>query len=264
MRLAWVNDIHLNFVNPAGVRAFTGALASSGADAVLLGGDIGEAPSVVRYLRTLAETVRKPIYFVLGNHDFYHSSIALVRQRVSQLVREVPSLIWLTESSVVPLSAQVGLVGHDGWADGRCGDFFSSTVPLSDYQLIADFLGLGRADRFRKLNELGDEAAAHFRRQLPAALEHFHKVIVVTHVPPYLEAAVHEGKPSDANYAPHFACRAAGEALSEAMAARRDREMLVLCGHTHGEGRVKILPNLEVLTGGAVYGRPAIHSVIEV
>jgi hypothetical protein len=40
--------------------------------------------------------------------------------------------------------------------------------------------------------------------------------------------------------------------------------MTVLCGHTHSSGEAQILPNLRVLTGGAVYGKPALQRVLEV
>ena len=39
--------------------------------------------------------------------------------------------------------------------------------------------------------------------------------------------------------------------------------MTVLCGHTHGRGHARILPNLEVRTGGAKYGNPAIQCIME-
>ena len=35
--------------------------------------------------------------------------------------------------------------------------------------------------------------------------------------------------------------------------------MTVLCGHTHSAGIAKILPNLEVRTGAAEYGRPELQ-----
>lgn len=41
------------------------------------------------------------------------------------------------------------------------------------------------------------------------------------------------------------------------------RDVLVLCGHTHGEGEALVLPNLRVQTGGADYGAPRI-ALIEV
>jgi hypothetical protein len=44
----------------------------------------------------------------------------------------------------------------------------------------------------------------------------------------------------------------------------RPRKMTVLCGHTHGSGEAQVLPNLRVLTGGAVYGKPGVQRVLEV
>jgi hypothetical protein len=40
--------------------------------------------------------------------------------------------------------------------------------------------------------------------------------------------------------------------------------MTVLWGDTDGSGEAQILPNLRVLTGGAVYGKPCVQRVIEV
>ena len=38
--------------------------------------------------------------------------------------------------------------------------------------------------------------------------------------------------------------------------------LTVLCGHTHGAGEVKILPNLLVKTGGAEYKKPELQNPI--
>ncbi|MEA3468158.1 MAG: hypothetical protein U9R57_08050 [Thermodesulfobacteriota bacterium] len=47
------------------------------------------------------------------------------------------------------------------------------------------------------------------------------------------------------------------------MSAYPDRQMTVLCGHTHSSGQVTILPNLLVKTGGAEYGSPMIQEALE-
>ena len=49
MKLAWLTDIHLNFLRPPAVGAFIEMLAETEADAVLIGGDIGEGPDVSLY-----------------------------------------------------------------------------------------------------------------------------------------------------------------------------------------------------------------------
>ena len=48
------------------------------------------------------------------------------------------------------------------------------------------------------------------------------------------------------------------------MESRPDRELMVMCGHTHGRGEAEILPNLRVLTGGAECGNPELQRVFDV
>jgi 3',5'-cyclic AMP phosphodiesterase CpdA len=264
MRLAWATDIHLNFLEPPALETFLAAIADARPDAVIVSGDIAEAPSVEGYLVAIERAVERPIYFVLGNHDYYGGAIAEVRACMTALSARVPRLRWLNAAGVVPLTEETALVGHDGWADGRLGDYARSTVMLNDYFHIRELTGLDAKTRLAALNRLGDEAAAHFRALLPRALARFRRVVVVTHVPPFREACWHEGRISDDNWLPHFSSRAAGEALAEAAGAHPDRELLVLCGHTHGEGVARPLENLEVRTGGADYGAPALQPLIEI
>jgi predicted MPP superfamily phosphohydrolase len=264
MRLAWLTDIHLNFLNAPGRERFLDAVRGVGADAVLLGGDIGESDTVVPYLQRMAGHLPCPIYFVLGNHDFYDGSLRKVRSEVRRLCRRVRNLRWLSESDAVTLTEETALAGHDGWADARLGDFDRSTVMLNDYLLIDELAGISRKERRRRLRALGAEAAAAVRRTLPAALDARPHTVFLTHVPPFREAAWHEGRPSDADWAPHFACGAVGDVLRELMASRPDRRLTVLCGHTHGGGETKILPNLTVLTGAAEYGRPVVQRMFDV
>jgi 3',5'-cyclic-AMP phosphodiesterase len=114
------------------------------------------------------------------------------------------------------------------------------------------------------LNSLGDEAARHFEAVLQQAVAQYPNVIAATHVPPFKEAAWYDGKHSDDNYLPHFDCQAAGHAMRRIMQANPQSRLLVLCGHTHGSGEARILDNLQVLTGGAEYGRPEIQRVLDV
>jgi predicted phosphodiesterase len=263
-RLAWVTDIHLNFLQPPRLEAFYSTLANAPADALLLSGDIGEAPDVTLFLEALAIRFGRPIYFVLGNHDFYHGSIAGVRARVEALCGASPGLVWLPRAGVVPLTAETGLLGHDGWGDGRLGDYWASQVQLNDFYLIEELSSIDCRERLARLEALGDEAAAHFQAALPHALEQFPSLMVVTHVPPFREACWYAGRISDDHWLPFFACKAVGDALAQAMRARPDRRMTVLCGHTHETGQTQILPNLLVLTGGAQYGAPHIQRILTV
>lgn len=264
--LAWLTDIHLNFLRPLVLEAFVDMLVETETDAFVISGDIGEADDVAVYLHTIADRVSRPVYFVLGNHDFYRSSIAGVREKVRALCSVTPNLRWLPDAGVIPLTDDACLVGHDGWGDGRLGNYHDSEVMLNDFGLIEEFGGFDEdsAGRLTKLHALGDEAASHFRAVLPDALARFRHVVAVTHVPPFREACWYDGNISDDNWLPFFSCRAVGDELLSAMTAAPDRKMTVLCGHTHGGGEATILPNLRVLTGSARYGQPAIQQVLVV
>jgi predicted MPP superfamily phosphohydrolase len=263
-RLAWATDIHLNFLSVEEVEAFCHRISALEPHALVVSGDIAEGPTIKGYLELLAREIERPIYFVLGNHDFYRSSIRRVRRIVSDLCREHDGLVWLGGSGVVELSSTVGLLGHDGWADGRIGSFFESKVVLNDYVLIEELSELSTRARFERLNALGDEAADHLRTHLPGALERYEKVYVVTHVPPFREACWYLGEPSNDEWLPHFACRAVGDVLSGMAAEFPSREVTVLCGHTHGRGVARLSPNLVVRTGGAAYGEPVVEEVIDI
>jgi 3',5'-cyclic-AMP phosphodiesterase len=89
-------------------------------------------------------------------------------------------------------------------------------------------------------------------------------VIVLTHVPPYREAAWHEGRHSDDDWAPWFTCRAVGEAIDACAREHPATSFLVLCGHTHGEGTYAPRDNVVVHTAKADYGAPRVQRVFEV
>lgn len=263
MRLAWLTDVHLNFVKDESRQAFYLSISEVRPDAVLIGGDISEAPDVVERLHEIERAVRKPIYFVLGNHDFYRSSMEKVQARIRKLATP-PNLIWLTEGGVQLLNESTALIGDDSWADGRLGNYLGSQIFLNDYLLIEDFAGLDKAARLRLLNQLGDAAAMRVRTKLNEACAQRGRIVLLTHVPPFRESAWHEGRASDEDWLPHFASKAVGEVIVEVMDRHPNCNLEVLCGHTHGAGIAQIRPNVIVKTGGAVYRHPVVQGVLEV
>lgn len=279
-RLAWVTDLHLNFVTEDQIVQLAEAIRAGDPQLLLIGGDLGEASSWESYLFQLDQLLKIPIYFVLGNHDYYAGSLEDVRQRALQISQTSARLHWLPASGVVSLHSETALVGHGGWGDARTGSFHHSRVLLNDYFLIEELrtaagIPEGTSNWWgepafilneglsSQLQELGDETARHFREVIPSALADHQHVIVLMHVPPFREACWHEGHVADDNWAPHFCCVAAGEALKDIMRQHPQHRMTVLCGHTHGAGRAEILPNLIVHTGAAEYGEPALQTIID-
>lgn len=266
MKLAWLTDIHLNFVGRSTVENLCSTIQTSGANAVLITGDIATSEYLPRYLEYLADTLNVTVYFVLGNHDYYGSSIEKVNSQVDRVVKANRHLIWLSRSGVTELAPDTCLIGHEGLADGRLGDPEGSQVILNDYYHIEELNQPTKELRLEVQHKLGDEAAAYLTKQLHEAItvRQYKKIIVALHVPPYPESCWHEGSLSDASFLPHFACMATGKVLKAAMARHPDISITVYCGHTHSAGFTTILPNLDVITGGAEYYNPRITDLIEV
>jgi predicted phosphohydrolase len=258
-----VTDPHLNFVDEGRLLAFLQSLRDSGADVLLLGGDIGEAHSVVDFLRLMDGAFTGSIYFVLGNHDFYGSSISSVREAISRLASESQTLTWLSEVESVGLCKEVALIGHDGWGDARMGNFLTSSVELNDFYRIEELAGLSRSDRVRVLNELGEEAAAHIERALKVGLESHEELVLLTHVPPFHGAGWRDGELAYEDWLPYFSCGAVGEVLVRLMSRHPGARLTALCGHTHSDQTLAPLPNVAVYTGGVSYGSPRIQKILE-
>ena len=263
--LAWASDIHLDHAGPDRTMAFIDRVRTCGASALLLGGDIATADSIDQSLIQITEMVEMPVYFVLGNHDFYRGSIAAVRENLERL--NLPDLHWLAQSGPQELAPGVTLCGNGGWGDARLGDFAGSDVILTDYVIIAELKRVFNRHQFkgefgsgtdleRELKRLGREAADQLAPQLTTAAQTSRQVLVLTHVPPFCEACWHKGQISSDHWLPGFTCGAVGEILTEAAAAHPDCEFTILCGHTHGGGQAQIAPNLIVHTQAAEYGQP--------
>lgn len=263
--LVWATDIHLDAADPDRAMAFFDAVKASGGDCLLLGGDMSNAVSLTEDLTLLADVVNQPVYFVLGNHDYYGGSIKGIRKLAEGL--KSAGLFWLPACGCVELAEGVGLVGNGGWGDARNGNHEKSSVMLMDYFVISDLqevydtenddMTLRPQQALKgKLRALGRESAEDLRPHLLEAAIRFRQVIILTHVPPFPEAAWHEGAPSVADWLPGFSCRAMGEELYRVAGEHPDVAFTVLCGHTHGDGLARIRPNLVVHTQGAEYGYP--------
>jgi predicted phosphohydrolase len=267
-RLAWTTDIHLNFLSSAEIDTWLQSIHTSNKpDALLITGDISEGDKLADCLSRMVTQLDIPIYFVLGNHDYYRSSIDCVRANVKKVCAEHDKLHALAQSGVITLADDIALVGHGGWSDGGYGDFLNSPIVLNDYLLIQDLAvcALDLPKLLVEIQALGKEAGEHLRNVLPQAAKTHRQVYVALHSPPFPETAWHEGKTPalDDPHLPHFTCKAAGDALLEAAQAYPNVQFTVLCGHTHGAGERHILPNLHVITGGAEYCKPQIKRVFE-
>jgi 3',5'-cyclic-AMP phosphodiesterase len=262
-RLGWTTDIHLNFVTLAGWDRFVMDVNDAQLDALLISGDVSEAEDVVWQMERLSAGVNVPIYFVLGNHDYYQGSIAKVRDEIAAACQRDSRLRYLSGSQPIALGNGWVLCGDDGWADARLGDYYRSPVRMNDFRLIAELRDLNAVTRYRKLRRLGTESAWRLGRQLAVARQLGRQILVVTHIPPFRESCWYEGRQSDDDWAPFFVCGAVGWVLKRFCKANPEHQVMVLCGHTHHSGMASIMCNLQVWTGAAEYGSPRLFARID-
>jgi 3',5'-cyclic-AMP phosphodiesterase len=264
VRLVWTTDPHLNHVVASTRQQWFETIASHGPDGIVISGDLSEGDDVVFQLLRLAQVFSVPIYFVLGNHDFYGSSISATRRQVITASRERNHLHYLTDDSAIELMRGVFLVGEDGWGDATAGDYEGSHIRLNDFVLIDDFRLTPTSTWKQRLNDLGAESAQRLAAKIAALPVHAQQVLVVTHVPPFCEACWYEGKTTDESWAPFFVCGQVGQVLRQQATSRPHCQFTVLCGHTHHHGTATLATNLVVHTGSAVYGQPDIEAVVAI
>lgn len=263
MRLVWLTDLHLNHVSDSVREQWFATIASHGQQGIVISGDISEGDDVVFQLHRLADRFAVPIYFVLGNHDFYGNRITRIRQNVIHATRQQKQLIYLTDSSPVELAAGQFILGDDGWGDATEGDFKNSYVQLNDFRLIDDFRLTDPDAWQQRLQALGKESAQRLEAKLNSLPSDSHQVLVVTHLPPLRAACWYEGRTTDDHWAPFFVCGQVGQVLIHAAKSNPDRQFTVLCGHTHHAGIANVATNLIIYTGAAEYGKPGIEGFID-
>ena len=154
-------------------------------------------------------------------------------------------------------------MGHSGWGDARNGDFQETPVRINDHRLIKELSGRDRRILQGRLNRLGEEAAAHIETNLQALPSTIKKIWVLTHVPPFPEAAWHGDAFGHWDWIPDFTCKSVGDVLLKHAKEYPARQLNVLCGHGHSKGEVWMRDNLFVRTGEAQYKRPAIIDIID-
>jgi len=199
IKLAWITDPHLDHLekkDPGALARLGSALDREHATHILLGGDISESRSFEEQLRCFSKACRRPVYYVLGNHDYYFGSVAEVRKRAAEL--EIPGVLWLPATGVVDLGGGTALIGHGGWGDAHRGDF-EKFVILTDYAAISDLaVTIDREDFWvkgftkrkalvKKLRQLGREAAEVLRTDLENAVAEYRRILILTHVPPFTQ-----------------------------------------------------------------------------
>lgn len=267
MRLAWATDVHLDFItNPQrpfysikNMNVFCGLLSKQNPDAVLFTGDISLSNLLINHLDDIESHLQIPVYFVLGNHDFWGSNFNAVRKKVTSFCNQSQYMNYLSTMSYVMLNKDVALVGHDGWYDALNGDFRNSSFIMNDWSNIGDF-----ANVLSRQTINYDSLLMISRNQASIASYHISlnvksvisekspsKIIIATHVPPFVECLN-----SQTEYFPWYSSKLMGDTILQIAKNNPSVQFEILSGHCHKNYQGNILPNLLFKSGQAEYGNP--------
>lgn len=226
-------------------------------------GDITDSRYLIETLDIIRSRVAVPIYFVLGNHDYYHSSFSTVSRRVKKYCDMHASVVYLTRSKPLIYLGDLGLavVGDDGWGDGKNGCGIKSEAALNDFMLIEELkeaVSISGECLFKKLSKLGRDSAIRMRHKL-RKIHQVRNVIIVTHVPPFVEASRYNGNISEPDFLPFFSNAQMGEVIEQGISD--EQNAIVLCGHTHDAADIRH-KGIRAVAAKALYGAPRLNKLI--
>lgn len=270
-RLIWCTDVHLDFLSENLIDEFIDKLAMiPDVMGYVFSGDIATSTNVRYVLSRMDHVLWHPVYFVLGNHDYYGSSIKNMRNSMVNLTHASRNLRYLTTlKDPCWVTPKVAIVGHDCWYDAKFGNPRSGFI-LNDWRFIGEFIYARSCNHSDEISEiiklsiqLADQGVEHIQRSAIKAIEMgASKIIIVSHPVPFQEVHFHRGQLGDENAAPWYVCKSLGEMLLDLHQQYPNVEFLSLAGHTHGECELSIDKNLKVMVGGSTYGNPDVSGVI--
>lgn len=282
LKYAWATDTHFDHLdqkNNLQLIKFANELVATNPTGIFLTGDISSSPNLVHHLSVLETVVQRPIYYVLGNHDYYFSSIKVMRDKMFELSRISDYLKYVPSTSYVALSTTTALVGHDGWYDAMYGVGAKSRFVMNDWRFIGDFVQYSGGSSYiaengqprhkdlivERARHLANNSIQHIAMGIKEAIKaKFTNIIVMTHFPPYPEAHRYKDAPSNPEIQPWYTSKMLGDTLLAAATAHSNIQFTSLSGHTHSAYEGFRLPNLKVCVGNSEYRFPVISNIIEV
>lgn len=276
MNITWATDIHLDFIarperadaSGRNLDLFCSLIKESNPEGLILTGDISLSSMLEDHLVALETRLNIPIYFVLGNHDFWFGGFEETRKIATRVSTSSSFLKYMSYIPYLSISPTTIVVGHDGWYDALYG-ILNSDVMMNDWSHISDFSGvvtqegpqtkvdmnavlsISRAQAHTAATRLMNSIKNGIRQQKP------NQVVVLTHVPPFVE--LQKNLRAGISSVPWYTSKMMGDMLLSAAQAYPNVNFEVFCGHTHTRTDVQVAKNMFCHVGGAEYGNPGIQ-----
>jgi len=278
IKYSWITDIHLDHLrSEKQFIDFCHNVVANEPTGIFITGDISDAKNIVYHLSAFEKIVQRPVYYVLGNHDYYSGDIESVRKSMRELTNVSAYLKYAQLTGYHVLSPKTALVGHDGWYDGLNGNANRSRFMMNDWIMIRDYIQHSGGQRFLAEGNIKDkpgliafsqklarEGVIHVMNGIKSAAKYHKNIVVLTHFPPFPEAHIYHGEIGDSDAQPWFTSKLMGDMLLQAASTYPNIKFTVLCGHTHGKADYSPSPNLRVFVGKAEYGDPTLAGLIDI
>ena len=260
----WFSDTHLDQVLPWVLLKFIAHVIKERPKGIFLTGDISNGKLTPWHLKILATFISCPIYFVLGNHDYYLSSIDKVHDKIRKLCKRYPNLIWITEAGIIPINDETAIIGNEGWYDAANGKpgYLKLTI---DWWMTKNFRKLpSMRHRMRVWREMSQRSVDDIVAKLEYAIKLGYKnIYILTHFPPWKEATMHIGTLLEGFWLPYNVNLRLGQALEDVMKRHEDRYITVLSGHTHDKFEIRITSNITCkVSANHLFGIPKLDDNI--
>ncbi len=259
MPYAWITDPHLDHLSPEELKDFHRQVRDNTTmdTTLLVTGDITTSRRLFEHIDGLGQACRGKMLYILGNHDRWGSSLAQCERDLRPHNLPQGHSVFMDLVDSIELEEGLHVVGDSGWYDGRNGLQGNPRMILNDWFYVEEYKGKNERSCSAEIADRRAKILEEKLRKVCASDKTKH-VIVITHVPPYPEAALHMGRPGDDYAQPWFTSRVIGDVLDQVAKEFFWVKFEVLCGHTHSRAHYKHDDNLVVTTGEAQYGDPRI------
>lgn len=258
MEFAWLSDIHMNFLtNPGVKRKFLDSIRDC-KKPLFITGDISDGRKLQLNLTELAEASEYPVYFVTGNHDYYHSSFKKTDALIRRMTKEHSNLVYLTETGITPLSDTCCVIGVDSWYDGKIVPSLCTTeLAMNDFNYIED-LSVGSRDfKIKVFQDRASNALDHLKALCEVAAKKYKKIIILSHPVPFGRMDEFKGS----SLSPFYVWHEAGAFILDFAERNKEKSFLWLSGHTHILSSF-VVDNLSCYSLGAEYNYPNIGAIV--
>lgn len=239
----WATDLHLNYFTNEYIDNFGRSLLKYKSSALIISGDISLGNRLENDLKVLSNAIQIPIYYVLGNHDYWYSSF----DKVDELSKKLESdLIINLNDKCISINKDTALLGFNGWYDCNYGTI-DPDIQMSDWVKIEDFKN---NDPIKISKERSSKSLEFKNLSNLAKQDGFVNQLIVTHIPPFEELIIDKEKPFYGSYT-------SGQILRSLDL----NKIVCLSGHTHNNFFYKE-KNMDCYVGEACRGKPDVCGLI--